>query len=841
MTDSALAEPGILLRMVLPEPDEAGLGAANGGPAPRAVAAALLVAALAGWTLAWFGLEATASAFTAAGVDAPRLMDWLVPASCGVAGALLGAWRCADLVVFAALAVGALAGATGNDAARRAVHAFAVGAAVVLQMGAAVPARSWPAIATSAAAGMLATAVWPHVGPALGALGAAVVSAAGILLLAALRRRPSTAVRTPRLAVHVAASFVVVAMLWWAAPPTWWRGIAGVPRLGFAGLGAAALVGLAGGQRVLAVVAAGLAVVVMPRVVVPVQPANREVLAAERTTLAVYERSTQAMLLLVDGEVVDAAAEESAGAELATTLVRTFARAGDRVLVVGEGSGRISDLLPAAGLHDVEVIDPRSAASPAQCLRRDGPVAVPGVDARPAAVRRRIGSRIAALRALPAGSRQFVVVAESPAVEGTALATVAAQDELRRVAGTGFVLQAIALDVADPEAVRRLLTAAAQVQPWNAVFAVGGAALLVSAGAPPAWPEDAASANWPVDARWIAHAAHLGGPGDVQRALLGTVRSDTEGAVDPDAGAGRRAVVAVLRSLLQPLPMPEAPPAGSTLLRWLGRCADVRSAVAAIRELRDDPADAAKAQAIAARFLHVGAPAAVLQAALGLPDAEDVRLTDPRAAALRAHAIDPALADDLPPVLRALPAPNAARGELEDLARLPTGDRLVELCTADTPLAVALRTRFPSRCARALVDMLARAPLPPARVAALRELADPFVLAEAARVLRTRGGLEELLALWRADLPMPAALGALRDGGPAARRLFAAALGGRRDQPSLAALADCLAADDIEVRRAAASSVRATAGADFAYDPEGQRSGWIEAAERLRTLHNRRP
>jgi hypothetical protein len=192
-------------------------------------------------------------------------------------------------------------------------------------------------------------------------------------------------------------------------------------------------------------------------------------------------------------------------------------------------------------------------------------------------------------------------------------------------------------------------------------------------------------------------------------------------------------------------------------------------------------------------------------------------------------------------VLQGLPRPLADPGALEDFAFLPDGPRLAALCSENSPLATALRVRFGSRCARALVGELARAPLPAAGLQALRQLADTFVLREAGQALRGRGAVRELLSLWRADLPMPAALEELLRGSPADRAGFAAALGGRLDRRSVAALAGLLAAPEAEVRVAAGEALRASFGELVPYDPDAPPSALNAAADRVRSLHNRTP
>ena len=65
--------------------------------------------------------------------------------------------------------------------------------------------------------------------------------------------------------------------------------------------------------------------------------------------------------------------------------------------------------------------------------------------------------------------------------------------------------------------------------------------------------------------------------------------------------------------------------------------------------------------------------------------------------------------------------------------------------------------------------------------------------------------------------------------------------GPRRDARALTALADLLLADDVQVRVAAAAALRDGPGAAIAYDPQGPAEQRIDAASRLRSLHNRAP
>lgn len=872
MTGFLLSEPGILLRMVSPEPAGSGPGFGPGETLPAERLApwrGVLLAGAFGAAAAWFLLDAALGGVRTTQLQAPRWIDQ-VPlfglAAFGVITAAVGRARVVALAAALGLTFAAVAGFVGNDGVRLGIQALALCALGMVHGevygsgayggGARAGRRPWWGVLAALAAAGVAVFVWQGMLPRLGAEGMALMSSVGALLLVPWPVSDHERTRSVSFALRFAmvAAFVF-GLAWYAAPPSLWRGLPTVDRAVFVVLAVGAASALFTRHLVLAL---GLAIVVPFATAVssanhaPLDEARHRLLGVDRTSVAAYDRARQAMLLLTDGEVVDEAGADAIGPELGTTLVRCLARRGDRILVLGEGTARLPEMLVRSGSHEVEVVDGHAGSMALHgVLAQDGPTTLPVPAAAEPAVLRRVGGWFATLCALPHGSRQVVVMAAVPVAGGVDPATTEAQDQLRRVAGDGLVLQSVALDRVSPVRLRALLGAAAASHPWNGVVAVGGAAWILSAGAPPAWPAAETMSRWPVEAQWIAHRAHLGSIADVQRALLGAVRTDrsSEGPGRSDGApgkaervpVGRQEAWAVLREWLGPAPVDTGASDDSVLLGWLGRDAALRAAVATIRGLGGAEADQRRAQAIAAGFLHIGAPAACLQAALGLPDADGTPLVAPEVACLRAHALDPTLFLDLPPVLHSLRRPRAERGDLEDFAHLPESARLAELCAADTPLAVALRSRFPSRCARALVEQLAIGPLPEAKVEALRELVDPFVLAAAGAALQARAALPELLALWRADLPMPAALGAMRSGDLAQRRMLAAALGGRRDVASMAALAGFLVADEHELRRVAGSSLRLSYGERVPYDPEWPRSALIEAADRLRALHNRHP
>ncbi len=856
-----LAEPGILLRMVSPVAENEG-PAARYRPAfadPRTAPALLQLAALV-VAVVWFLLDAGASLgrLGPGGLRGP-LLAWLAAAACGFGLGLVlrsrpARWLAAvDVVSIVWLLAAIAAGLGRHDALRVGLQSAVAALWVARSIGAATPsARAWAGIAVACLAAAAAALLRPLV---LGAFGPASVQAlsVGFLLLAVTAPQSSVHRCLPsRWQVVLVAGCLL--LLGSVVPTAVLFDTATLPRLLFALAVGASLALAAGGPAAttFALVAVAALGSLWAQVrAQAVDAAAVTLLAASGTATADYDRATQTLRLSVDGEVVDRAGPDHIGSELAAVLVHLFAAPGDRVLVLGRGTGRLPGLLLRTGRHEVEVVDWRAdGASLRASLGGDGPVppaaAAATEDPR---VRTAVRSWRDALATLPDASRQAIVIAEAPNRSTPLQTTVEAQRELRRVVGQGLVLQALPFDLVPVERLRALLAAASVAHAWNAVLAVGDDAWLLSAAAPPHWPADDAMSSWSDEARWIAHAAHVGSVLDVRRALHGTVNGTASAAArseqDPplaSAGHGRREVLAVLHDLLGSEPIESMVDPRSLLLRWLGGRIRVQLAGDEIAGLTATEADAQRAQAIAVRFLPIGAPAAVLQAALGLPAEDGAPLVDAMLAIRRAFAIDPTFCAALPPVLAGLRLPVAARGDLEDLAVLPPRERLASLCVGGSPLAVALRARFASACARALVERIAARPLSAAEGEALRELADPFVLDEAARGLRARHAVAELLSLWRRDLPMPMALtGLLRDDDAEAALRFARALGGRTDADSMLALAECLTAPAIGLRREAAQALRASVGDRIDYDPEWPRSALNEAADRLRSLHNRTP
>jgi len=557
-----------------------------------------------------------------------------------------------------------------------------------------------------------------------------------------------------------------------------------------------------------------------------------------------YFRDRQELQLTLDGEVVAAAGPDRVEGPLLAAFLHAAAYDGDRVLWLGSGAGRAAASLRRAERCEVEAVVawPELAALQSAYLV-DGPVLPPTA---PAAASEPTWSR--ALSSLPDGSRQVLVVSELPTSSTAYRATVAFQRQLRRIAGDGLICQPIALDRVSGSLLESWLRVVRDVHPWSGIYAVGNAAVLVSSTERPRWRRRG-FADWCEEARWAMHAAHLGGPRDLDVAFLGAVKASAGGAAR--GGGGQDVAELLMRWLTIPAFSAEdlkqdllasRPSESAVLRRWQRHQSDVSRAKGRLLALPDTAEGRQDAQAIAAQFLPMGAPAPWLQAALGLAGPDGVVLRDSSLASRCAYGMDPTFFQASAPVFASLPRPNQPRGDLEGLWRLGDGERLVQRCSGNRPQAVALRMRFGSRCARSLMAALRNATLDPDVGLALRELADPFVLMEASRVLVPQGRWRELLTFWRGDLPCPHALLEIAErAGLEDRLALASALRGRRDPSCYPVIAVFLASEELELRKVAAEALRMAVGERVPFEAHWPRSRRLDAARELRVLHNRKP
>lgn len=623
-------------------------------------------------------------------------------------------------------------------------------------------------------------------------------------------------------------------------------------------------------------VVGGFAVVVLGGVQSTATAPGEVELGSHGCARATWSPRTQQLALEVDGAVVDRAGPGREHAAVLALLAAVFAESAGPVVVLGPETGRFAEAARAAGIaelvgagscRDADALVPRFA--------NDGPVTRPDEGAAPAWPDT-IGSR-ELLLAIPRGGVRAVVDAALLGPTTAARATVEEHIAMRRAVGTGPVLQAFALDATSPRLVEHCLRAAAAVHPFAGLLVFGDTAVVLGLGTAPDWNRAAARllATSPA-ARWRFHAAGVGSIEDVRDALLGRLsgggctptdadlaragvdesaptRSDVVRAIEGvfgdragelarlrlDAWSGdsareQRAHEDLRRHVMA---RPE-----SVLLRSELLTLHVRNADRAIAAL--DPEDDAavhEVSVLAARFFHVGSPSPSLQAALALPDSRGQRVREPRAAARAALALDAGFGDDAPRALRAVLAGLPAHTPLADVGRLPVGDRLAELAIGDGPFAIALRRRFASRCAEALVGVFAEAEPPLAAQSALRELADPFVLETALAAARARGAEAEVVRLWRNDLPACAAIRSIASGSSAARQAVLIAAAGRTDPSVLELVARALDDEDEQVRTQAAAALFRSLGERIVYDPAWPAERRRAAARELLDFAQRNP
>ena len=651
-------------------------------------------------------------------------------------------------------------------------------------------------------------------------------------------------------------------------------------------IGLAALVPLVRLLRATAVAFAALAVALAVPVVrtatATTARAHEVLLARAGPADALYRARTQDVVVAFGSRDLDRRGPDRPHAALLAALARAFADTdAGPVVLLGSGTGRVAELFADLGPEHVLAVEPCAAvAALQQWLAVDGPVPPRRLVARGDGCA--MGSREFAW-SVAAGSCAALVCAEPLSAAAPARAACEEHAALRNAARDGAVLQAFQFDATPPDLLATALAAAAAVHPWCGVFVSGNAGAIVGLAQAPDWSRAAARLDRLPDAvRWALHEAGIGSIGDCADALLGVlpppanVRGDdavlaTADALDGgDDAAAAAACAEVLRTALGAAAAPGTTAATRLALRSapaaqrdaalvallaLARARPdgvllAREGAAALRadaERRIAAADpqlpeqVADAAALAARFAHVGCPSAVLQAALALAPRRGESVRTQASAGRAALALDPGFAAVAPPVLAPIVAGLPARSPLADFAQLPAGDQLAELATGDSTLAIALRARVPSRVAAALVARWQQRPLPLPALAVLRELADPFVLDRAARVLAARAAPAELLQIWRKDLPATAAVRALADGPAAQRQALQVAIAGRTDPDSLDLVRQGLVDGDLAVRTAAGAALFRSIGDRIVYDPEWPAERRTAAAAELAALYPRTP
>lgn len=604
---------------------------------------------------------------------------------------------------------------------------------------------------------------------------------------------------------------------------------------------------------------------------------ERQLTAAGECVVRFGERD-QSLRLYRRGAWIDLAGPDHRHADLLACFARAVLADGARLVVLGSGTRRLVRTLELAPGIAVRLVDPAPIPREVEAaLQQDGPVPAAQRVAAPRAPEW-IGGRRQYLWAQPAGAAAMVVAAEPLLGEDPTRASVEEHQAMRHAAGDGLVVQTFLLDATPPWQLAAALAAAQSVHAVCHVWLVGNTGLIVGVAAEPA--QDALAADLdalPLPLRWRLHAAGIGGGLDWRLADLGPLPTGAPPLHDdglagrkPAATASLAANLAVLKAAYgsslkaeslaaarldlmahdpavrgaamrqiepQVLRQPD-----SVLLRaelWHSRMSKVEADLATC-----DPSDAKSVAALAAlvvRFAHIGCPSPALQAALALPDARGERVREPHRAAEFALALDPGFAAAAPPLLAPILAEAASFSPLLDLHKLPQGPALIARCEGEDALAVALRARFPSACAEALVAAWEKAPLPAAQLAVLRELADPFVLTAAAAVLQVRGARAEVLRAWPVDLPVPSGIAELAHGTTSDRSQLMEALAYHQDPRAIDLLAAGLLDAERSVRAAAGAALGRVAQGRIAYDPDWQQSARQDAAAKLRALHNRAP
>lgn len=640
-----------------------------------------------------------------------------------------------------------------------------------------------------------------------------------------------------------------------------------------AGMLLAHVLGLGGGTGLRAAIAApGRPAVVWTDGV----PAELRVLQHAGDQVLAYDRATQELSLLDGDARVDGHGPDRNHGALAGLVAAALTAPGGRT--------QVHDCLQAAVvLRDLGHVDLReSVGDPWRAeltlrARLHGPVPVPAAGPAGAPVPESSCLR-RELRTTAADSLGALVVGV-PGPRALYAADHEFHAEARRALGTGPLVVPMPIDRVAPELLRATCAAARTVHTHVELLLVRDVLLLVATGSAVPWRE--LHQQPPVADRWW-WSVGASGPGDLAHAVVpapwdagpsgppdARVLAAGAAAAARDSDSSRtRASVAFLRTAVRQAGpgflarlwlrdrtgdsdalaveasvQLRAERAGSHLLHDELRHSRLRAAVAAV--CAADPTDAPsvhRAAVAAAAWCHVGAPHAILQAALGLPNQAGGSVQEPQAAARLALALDPTLASTHPPVLQAVFGdPSAGTGALEDLALLPDLQRLAAACTGATARAVALRARFGPACAQALLAVREVRPWTLEELGALRELAAPGILDVAARRLADLGSPAEVLGLWRLDLPATRGIEVLAAGATESRLALARAMTRRKDFLATRILATLLVDVDPGVRAAAGDALDRSWSGTVAYDPAWERSRLEAAAQALLALHNRRP
>ena len=238
-----------------------------------------------------------------------------------------------------------------------------------------------------------------------------------------------------------------------------------------------------------------------------------------------------------------------------------------------------------------------------------------------------------------------------------------------------------------------------------------------------------------------------------------------------------------------------------------------REETAALRVLMETEVVQREGRAVlqlARRHLQRDGRSALLHAAV----ASDAPSDDVRRSSLEiALALDPALfgvpLSFLQPLeeLRVQPP-----SWLRDVGVLESGAALLARATGVG--GAALCAVFPTRVARAAVEVLRGRPLDAAETTALLHCVDPLSLDLAAQAIAARGGnlSLELFPLWRSDLPLPEIVLEVRRDAPAERVELARGLSRHRGARAREALARLLLDASAEVRAEAEVTLRETWG-----------------------------